>query len=368
MPDIFGAPMGVSMAEADMRAAQSHMQQMAKGSIEIQQATMTLAMQQRIMQAMQQQDQGQAGPFAATTDLAGKMDVMANIAMESGQPDKAREYATAASTMRHQNAQIQNAQVSAAMKDASLVGSLMENVQDQASWQAANLMYQAQTGRPSRWANMPYSPQLVQRIISMSQTIKDKALTAAAQARTQDSIAETAERQARVPLIEAQTRYYDDRDIALRRAGATGKIPKSGEIKAITDLMKQEYDATDEHLRVLARPVAERMVDLMQKQHLTQSEAAHRAYQEARDRGDFGGMRRSRVIKGSGKDSAMALPISGGKIDRTKLLDNMWYMVQGQPKLYMDGQFRDESELDQIARKQDLDSGEEDPDNSAPAE
>jgi hypothetical protein len=73
----------------------------------------------------------------------------------------------------------------------------------------------------------------------------------------------------------------------------------------------------------MARPVAERMMDIMKSQGLPQSQAAMKAYQEAKDAGDFGGIR-PRVAMGGSAQKPLDLPPS-----KDKLKPNMYYKGQG---------------------------------------
>lgn len=353
MPDLFGAPAGISAAEADQRAQDLHVLSMAEGGIKLQQALLTLQQQKAMLGQMQQAFGGDGGgkqtPFSSSMDLGDQLYSLSTMAMRAGMPDKAAEYARAGSQVKYQATEIQKTQSEAQVKEADLIGRIMSGVVDQQSWIAANQMIQQQTGKPSRWAQRPYDPRLVASIVTTSQSIKDRALTRAAETRADANEADAQEHRARLGLIDAQKRITNDRDAALYRDGATGKIPKSADLKAITDLIKRDYPGVpDEDARVLGRPAAERMLDLMKRQRLTQSEAANRAYEEFKEQGTFGGIRPGRVIPGSGKAKPLDLPMSDGKLDRSKLRDNMWYNVKGQPMLLMKGKLYSEDELSQI--------------------
>lgn len=377
MPDIFGAPVGISTAEADQRAQELHQLSMAEGGIKLEEAKMALSQQKQMLRLMQGASfggpgGGQPSGLGQSMDLGDDLYALSRMAMASGMPDKAREFATAGSTVKHQAAEIQKNQIEAAVKEANVVGATMEQVKDPQSWEMAKSMLLTQI-KPSpgltRVLQQPYNPQLVQSLIAQSQTIKDRALTDSARTRALANMAEVDERRLRGPLIEAQTDFYKRRDTALTRAGATQKIPSAGEIKAITDLMKDDYDMTDEHMRNLARPVAERMKDLMKNQRLTLSEASHRAYQEAKESGDFGGARKQRVLAGSGAAKPLPLPLTReGKVDKTKVRDNLWYNVKGIPRLLLDGQFYSQEELADRSDSDNADEPAENPDDTAPAE
>lgn len=331
MPDLFGAPVGIETAEAGQRAQQVHDLSMQKGEVELVQAKIALSTQERMLQLMSGAGDGSGGtsPFK-TDDLAGNMDALAQMAMASGNPDKAKDYATAGSTLRKNQVDLTDKKLSSDIKEMTIMSSLLDGVGDEAAWQRANAMYQIQTGKASPWARMPYQEGLVDKLKMGIQTAKDRALTAAAQAREKATIAEQKEREARIPLIRAQTQLAAERTTALKKAGAVSKVPKAGDLRAVTDLIAKDYGGSilPEDMRVLARPVAERMTDLMRTQKLSQSEAAARAYNEAKEEGAFGGVRPRSKLPGT-VNRPMELPD-----DPKKLRPNMYYSKGGKTFLF----------------------------------
>lgn len=340
MPEgMFGAPIGVSQAEADIRAQELHSLAMGEGQVKLKQAQLALSAQEKMIQLMEQSlGQSQQGPQGQATaamspvagdqsaQLADSLDMMANLAMRSGNPAQSKDFAVAGSTLRKNAAEIQKSKTASMITELNLVGSLMDGVHDEASWKQANAMYQLQTGKPTPYANLPYNPRVVDELRQGIMSAKDRALTAAAKAREKASEAVEKEREARVPLIRAQTALVQERTTALRKAGAVVKIPKAGDVKAITDLMTHEFGGSimPEDARVLARPVAERMLEIMKSQNLTQSQAAVKAYNEARDSGQFGGIRPRTLLPGQVPAKPLDLPS-----DKTKLKPNMYYKGVG---------------------------------------
>lgn len=333
MAGVFGAPVGIELAREGRRAQELHDLSLRKGEVELQAAQMTLESQKRMLELMQ--GGGAAGgkqqsTTSRVTDLADKMDHLAEIAMASGLPEKAKDYATAGSTIRKNQATLNDHKLAADIKEMNLMGSLLDSVKDEQSWRQANAMFQMQTGRASPWARLPYNEQLTDRLRLGVMNAKDRALMRAAQAREDVSEAEVQEKKARVPLINAQRRLADARTEKLKKAGATSVIPKASEIKAITDLMFKDFGGSmlPEDARVLARPIAEEMQRLIKDQEMTQSEAANRAYQNAKARGDFGGYKPRRLDKGSSKNP---LPLPD---DPKKLKSNMYYLRGGKTYLF----------------------------------
>lgn len=333
MPDIFGAPAGLELAAQGRRAQQQHEQNLQKGELELEAAKMALESQKRMLELMTQDQTGPAGQkpsmISGADDLAGKMDRLAEIALASGLPEKAKDYATTGSTIRKNSIEITNKKLETDIKEMDLMSSLLQGVKDPISWQQANAMFLIQTGRQSPWARLPYHPSLVEKLQMGVASAKDRAQTAAAAARVEASKAEVKEREARVPLIRAQTRLAEERRRKLEKAGATSKIAKPADIRAISDLAAKDYPGyPPEDIRVLARPVAEEMQDLLKQGTLTHSQAAQTAYDRAKARGDFGGLKPRRPEKGT-VANPLELPT-----DKTKLKKNMYYQKGGAKYLF----------------------------------
>lgn len=332
MPNgMFGAPVGVSAAEADIRANKLAELALAEGSIRLQQAEVTLNSQKQMMELMQsgmQQGGQQRKPGdtdSPTVQLATMMDSFAVMAAKSGLPEDARKYATAGSTLRTNASTIQKNELDAQIKHLNLIGSLMEGVHDEVTWRQANRMYEMQTGKPTPYANKPFDPRVVEQIRMGVMSAKDRALTNAAKAREQSALAEIDEKEVRKELIRAQTKLATERTIALKKAGGKAIIAKDYQVRAITDLIVKDYGGgvMPEDARVMARPVAERMNDLMKEQGLPISEAANRAYQEAKSAGAFGGLRPSPKRSGT-FEKPLDIPE-----DSKKLRTNMYYHGKG---------------------------------------
>lgn len=333
MPNqMFGAPTGESQAYADIRANKLAEMTLAQGSVALEQAKLNLSSQKQMIEMMNQpgpQAQAQGGKPPPTVsqsfDLSSQMERLSQMALASGMPEKAREYAVAGSTLKNQASAIAKNDLDAQLKHFTLIGSLMAGVHDEASWQRANKIYQMQVGSPTPYAKLPYDPRVVEEIQMGATSAKDRALTSAAQARQQASEAAVAEREARVPLIRAQTKLAEERTTTLKKAGAVTLIPKAGDIKAITDLIVKDYGAgvLPEDARVMARPVAESMVHMIKAEGLAPSVAANRAYQEAKAAGVFGGLR-PRLQQSGTPEKPLDIPE-----DVSKLRPNMFYRGKG---------------------------------------
>jgi hypothetical protein len=316
MAQLFGTPLGQLAFDQNLRDNQLANMTLQEGAVKLQSAKMDLSNRQRMMDAMSKQ-----GDLGA--DLPTQLDTLAQLAIRSGSPEQAAEYAKASSGLRKNTALMQDAQVKAVSKKLNILGSLMDGVSDETSWRQANMQYTMETGEQSPWGGMPYSPDMVGKIRNGVASAKDRALTEAAKARTADSIAETKERETRVPLLRAQTVLAEKRAAAVGKNGAN-LLPKAQDVRMIMDLQAQDYNfAGTEDSRVIAEPVAERMVDLMRTEGLTRSQAAERAYGEAKSDQTYVGLRPRARAKGT-----LASPLIIPKTEK-ELRPNMWYMGQG---------------------------------------
>lgn len=258
-------------------------------------------------------------------DIPDSLDSLAKMAAQAGLPQQAAEYASKASTLRSNASEIQKREFDTRMSELNLASNLLSTVGDAASWKRANALFTMQTGKPSPFADEEYSPELVAMIQDAVVSQKDRALINAAVAREAASNASSKANEALVPLRKAQERLADTRSRALEKVGAVGKQPKAEDLRAVSDLINAEYlgAVTPEDARILARPVAERMLQLQSELNLTRSEAAQRAFTEARSRGDFGGLRQRTRMKGD-SDNPLEMPST-----QDALRPNMYYQGKG---------------------------------------
>ena len=286
MPDLFGAPLGDLAFREDARQQQLAQLSLAEGSIKLQSAQLALNQQKRMLAAIS------SGDVQNAPDMPSQMDRLAQVALSTGNPEQAREYAATASTLRKHQAEIADAQISQQIKGLNFLGSLYQDVNDDATKRLADAYYQKVTGKPSPVAGMPYNPLVIEKLKTGVQSAKDRALTQAAQARVEATKQTEQEAKARIPLIKAQTREAQIRADKLSKEGASDKAPSENDLKVITDLMATDYGTSSkEQARALARPIAERMLQLRKQGNLSQSEAAQRAYEEAKGKGDLAGIR-----------------------------------------------------------------------------
>lgn len=350
MAELWGFAAGQSARrQEDMQQSLANMA-LRKGDVEIQQSEVALESSEIALESQKKMIEMMRGQSAARDDsseqappgggrselddIPNSLDQLAKMALQSGLPQQAAEYASKASTIRTNAAEIKDKELNARIKDLTLASNLLQSVGDEASWKQANNLFAMTTGKPSPFAQMEYSPELVAKIQDTVVTQKERAVTDAARARADASLANASESSARIELIKAQERLTNTRDIALQKAGA--KPPKAEDVRSVSDIINAEYmgSVTPEDARILARPIAERMTALMRDDNLPRSQAARRAFNEAQAKGDFGGLRRRTRMAGS-KTAPIAMPEAKSNrpqdlaAAQAKLRVNMYYQGRG---------------------------------------
>jgi len=320
-----------SLADMSLRRGEAELMQ---ADVALESSSLALESQKKMIELMrnrsaqQQNAQDSAPPGAGameTQDIPDSLDDLAKMAMESGLPQQAAEYASKASAIRANASVIKERELDAQTQKLTLISNLLSTVGDEASWRRANMLYTMQTGQESAFADLPYSPELIAQLQDSVVSQKDQALTNAARAREQASSAAAGASEALVPLRRAQKELAETRAEALRKEGAVGKQPKAEDLRAVSDLINAEYlgAVTSEDARILARPVAERMMQLQAQLGISRSQAARRAFNEAQARGDFGGLRARTRMKG---DATNPLDLPSAQ---DALRPNMFYKGKG---------------------------------------
>lgn len=346
MSELWGFQAGQSLRrQEDASIAMSNMA-LRKGEADLLQADVTLETsqialdsQKRMLELMQgnaakRQDAPKeigdsppppGGQALESQYIPDSLDSLAKMAMQSGLPQQAAEYASKASTIRSNASEIQKRNFDTKMSELTLGANLLSTVGDETSWRRANALFAMQTGKPSPFAEMDYSPELVAMLQDSIVKQKDRAAIQAAEARASASESSARASEALVPLRKAQERLANARATALNKAGAVGKQPKAEDLRAVSDLINAEYlgAVTPEDARILARPVAERMLQLQIEANIPRSEAAQRAFTEAQARGDFGGLRARTRMKGDAQNP-IDMPST-----QAALRPNMYYKGKG---------------------------------------
>lgn len=310
-----------------------------------------LMQQMRFMQLMSHAHFGSAG--GSTPDsMAGFLNEMAVVEAESGAPDKAAAIASKAAEISSRGADVQYKQYQMQSKRLQTFADILSGVPDNAAGykQALQAMVQVYPNAVKdpmfqRLAKTPWAPGLIGSIKNSVLTAKDRALIQYRKFEAQHATNMEKLEAQRVELDKQRNKLAAQRDKAIGKDG--GKPVTAGQLQAITDQASREFPGSDPaDLRVRSRPVAEEMLQLMRTQHLTLSEAAVKAYQQAKKDGVYAGLRKMPGIKGTSADNPLPKPE-----DPSKLMQQQWYEIDGQPQLLLGDKFYTQQQLDELDKE-----------------
>lgn len=297
MPDLFGAVGGMQQAQQDDQSQQLATMALQEGSLKmeseklaIDQTKQTIQKQGLLMQKLaSMHESGAKDPAGQAQALAHQGYDIGNAYIEAGLPEQGFEMITKASTLEKNSAEISSSLAAQAKEKATMVSNLANGVKSaqdpEKAWQNANMVYQAQTGEPSPFASHPYSPDLVDTLISQSQTALQKADQQEKTAQTKKAQTDVKLAEATIPLRKAQTEAAEARTAALGKVG--GKPPSAEEMKEATAAVMGENPAADPNsARTVALGIAERTKQLITG-GLTRDQAQTQAVSEARDNGQI---------------------------------------------------------------------------------
>lgn len=314
----------------------------ADADLTVQQKQVALASSK--IQLQQQQTQlamltGAAGAKMGASP-ADMLETIAHVDLASGDLNGARESLATADTLRKNQSDISARNLETQNKLWGDIGNMLGGVKDTQSFNQAKLLFatahpdEAKDPNVQKLLQQNYSPELVQRLSTLAQTQLQKAQTDQANARATAATQETKTNELRDKLIQAQTTEAEARTKRLEKVGGQNLAPKPADVQAITDQMAQDYgDLADadqtQDFRERAQGAAQRLVEL-QKEGIPKAQAAKQAYAEAKQAGDFGGLKkRSAIGAPSSAANPRPVPTDG------KLQDNQYYRnAKGQVGLY----------------------------------
>lgn len=242
------------------------------------------------------------GPDGRPRTQADITDDLSRISYMAGDVKQGADLAGKASLIRMHDASAALSQVrggvlalTAQQKEVDMLGRLLGDVTDQASWERANNLYAFNTNNPSPWAGVPYSPELVNQLQAAALTRKDQIQTQinSANAKSLRAFRNIRLRQHddALALQERRLEIAEDREDRLAKTGGGKAVasPQTGEIQEAARLIKRDFgklDATDT-MNAAFSVAAEAKALRRQNPALDAETALQRAYKSARERGDF---------------------------------------------------------------------------------
>ncbi len=341
MTGLFGFQAGQRLAEKDKLdqqlaelSIQQGQQQLKRGEVAIQKdqvdlenARVTQARQTEFLKLLKESqgsgEGGTAGTPAEGKDLAGRLEELAEASMTAGLPEQAADYASKAASIKNNNSLIKSRENDERNRRLNYAAGLLDGVQDEQSWKQANMLYTVEFGEESPFAKLDFSPELVQQIKDSVTTQRQKSLIEAANLKAESADEQLAKIKSQTDLNRARKKQVEVRTTNLEKTGDKTTVAKPGDTKVISDMIKSKFGSgSNEEINGIALPIAERMLQLQKELNLPRSEAAARAFKEAEDGGDFGGLRVKRKPPGT-KENPLSLPAK-----QTEWKVNMYYTIK----------------------------------------
>lgn len=321
---VYGAPAGIDLAQFDIQRQAASNLDLATGQVKLKQAQIALQSQERMMQYLSHMagQNGQSGQDGSPGSMADEFYTLSQYAAQSGLTKEASEYARVGSTLEKNSASIEKMHFDRQLKEMNLFANLLDNVNDQASWNRANAAFMLETGQTTPWARMPYSPQLIQKLRDGVLSQKDRMTIASQRAKIKYDQSMERYHEHELELKKDSNRIAEERNKTREKNGGKQKDMTSEAMKQITNLIISDYGAGagKTNIALYARPIAERAAEILKKNPSLQlSEAASQAYQEAKADGELGGMSPQPHNKGT-RDNPLPMPQ-----DLSTLQDNMYY-------------------------------------------
>lgn len=316
----------------------------------------SLAQQMKMMQLMNNLHFGEAGeqgqgqsPNPSPDEMAGFVNDLALIQAESGNPEQAAATASKAADIASKGADVQYKQYQMQAKRLTTFANILDSVPDTAQGyqQALQTMVQedprvVKDAAFQRLAKQPWRPGLITQIKSSVVSAKDKSLEAYRKFEEQHSQNIQRLEEQRLELEKVKVKAQEERDKAIGKDGV--KPPTADQLRMITDQATVDFPGADPAtLRTRSRSVVDDMIGLVKKEKLTWAQAATKAYHQAKKDGVYAGLRGFKGMLGSSKNNPLPLPA-----DASKVMNNQWYVVKGEPMVALDGKFYSQEDLDQM--------------------
>lgn len=259
-----------------------------------------------MMSLMQQAYGGQpmspVGPDGQPRTQADMLDDLSQLSLRAGDVKGGADLAGKASLIRMHDASAALSQVrggvlalTAQQKEVDMLGRLLGDVTDQASWERANNLYAFNTNNPSPWAGVPYSPELVNQLKAAALSRKDQIQTQISDVNAKSLRAfrniRLKQHDRALDLTERRTEIAEDREGRLAKTGGGRAVasPQTGEIQEAARLIKRDFGKLDaaDTMNAAFSVAAEAKALRRQNPALDAETALQRSYKSARERGDF---------------------------------------------------------------------------------
>lgn len=272
---------------------------------------------------------------------------LAGLSAQAGLMGQAGKLAGTASLISMRRVQQETSRRTGALRqlqtiaaDADVRSRTIGTATNQEEWDQQQQAYEMQTGKRSPFRDVQFSPEAVDQVNQSAMTAKqraDEAEKAALRANLKNY------RNSRLSQFDTENEIRQRRlDLAaqreerLARAGGGKAItpPSDRELKAAKVLVKKEFPGIENQDEAAYSIASDARAIMRANPALDSAGALARAYQNARDSGDFTTtssripFTQDKTKFGNGKSSASPkqIPLASGKIDTGKLTPKTWYL------------------------------------------
>lgn len=278
-------------------------------------------------------------PGGKPMSMADSFDNLARIAVGSGFVTKAEDLAKTSALLRTREAAQLKSNVDTklgALKvvrdNAELTSQLLGGVNDPESWARANALYTFQTGQPSPFSNMTYSPELVERLNQAALSAKERAdleekkLTRTATAEYRRSRLDQINEQNDLRRQRIEQAAAREERLAKGGGGKGVSAPAKSETDQAVRLIKKDFDGLEAaDMNDAAFSIASDARALRRSNPaLNPAMALQQAYAAAKEAGDFAVLPRKAlgmdvpgtskpVYQGRGKTATLPAPVPTDK-------------------------------------------------------
>ena len=263
MSELWGFQSGQQQADETNLKMQMGELALQQGAVDTQQketnlktSQLVLERQQQLMRRMQSMGSGgQGSPGSNPNALDGLTDEMYGIAgaqFASGMFEEGAATADKAGKLQVNQARVAEMQSKQQSKVWSDAANALQDVHDPRSLQEAFLNFSMQHPDEAQspaikqlmmqLQGQPYDQAKINSIRDAAISSKEKAETAAVQARAKASEATARRAEAQIPLEEARTKEAVARTAAIKKAGGQSQLPKSGDVNYVMQHVKTDFD------------------------------------------------------------------------------------------------------------------------------
>lgn len=369
MADMFGSPIGTSqyladrvksinaVTNAELMPSQKRLYEAkaAESEFEVQQA-------RSAGEALALAAAGAGADGEKAPSMASLLRKAAEGAAKRGLTVQAQKLAESAALVDSREASAMNSQANARLhqiqairQNAEAQGQFFGTATDEESWQLAGQMFTFQTGLPNPYENIPFSPEIVNRIKQSAVDVEkqlDLEIRRMGQLETKDfRDRRLRQHEETLRIRRAEQAIREARERRLAREGGSGSgvaRPNRDQIRQVKELFLEdgiEYDKVDNSQQV-AYDISSRAEELRkQNRGLGSGEALHQAYDEYKASGaltvteiDSGSLlkRNKKQFRGKSKPITEQLPDAAkarlkAGVETTFSNGQVWTLKDGQP-------------------------------------